>query len=90
MRRMGFPERWIHMILLCISTVSYSFKLNGEPVGYVFPEHGIRQGDPLFPYLFVMCAEGLSSLLTHVETTGELQGIKVCRGAPSIHHSFCR
>ena len=69
---MGFSKKWIEMIMLCVSTVTYSFKLNGDPVGYVQPGRGIRQGDPLSPYLFVICAEGLSALLSKAETEGEL------------------
>ncbi|KAM1467081.1 hypothetical protein ACFX2I_032224 [Malus domestica] len=68
MQRLGFAERWIHMVMLCVSTVTYSFKLNGDPVGYVHPEKGIKQGDPLFPFLLVLCAEG---------TIGECQVIKL-------------
>lgn len=71
-----------------LSTVTYSFKLNGEPVGCVRPGRGIHQGDPLSSYLFVMCTEGLSTLLTKAESQGVLQGIKVGRQAPSIHHLF--
>ena len=88
MRRLGFSDRWTSMAMRCVTTVSYSFKLNGEPVGYMQPERGLRQGDPLSPYLFVMCAEGLSTLLSRAELVGDLQGIKVCRAAPSIHHLF--
>lgn len=63
--------------MLCITMVTYSFKLNGDPVGYVCPERGIRQEDSLSPYFFVMCAKGLSALLTKAELDGDLQGIKV-------------
>lgn len=88
MYRMGFSERWIRLVMLCVTTVSYSFKVNGNPVGYVHPKRGICQGDPLSPYFFVICVEGLSVLLRKVEFNGELQGIKVCHEAPSIHHLF--
>nr|XP_028952454.1 uncharacterized protein LOC114822290 [Malus domestica] len=71
MHRMGFSNRWIRTIMLCITTVTYSFKLNGDSVGYMHPER-----------------EGFSALLTKAELDGDLQGIKVCRAAPSIHHLF--
>ena len=61
-RNMGFAEECIQWIMMCVSTVSYSFKLNGEPVGLIYPKRAIRQGDPLSPFLFVLCAEGLSAL----------------------------
>lgn len=41
MRRMGFSQSWIHTIMLCVSTVTYFFKLNGEPVGYVQPRRRV-------------------------------------------------
>ena len=88
MHRLGFSDRWISIVMMCVTTVSYSFKLNGEPMGYMQPERGLRQGDPLSPYLFVMCAKGLSALLSRAEHMGDLQGIKVCRATPSIHHLF--
>ena len=46
----------------------------------------MRQGDPLSPYLLLLCSEGLSSLLAHEEEVGALEGIRVCRNAPSISH----
>lgn len=82
---LGFFEEWIRLIMVCISSVSYSFKINVEPVGYVQAHRGIRQGDPLSPFLFVICAEGLSAMLTKEETDGRLKGIQVCGGAPAIH-----
>lgn len=72
--------------MVCISTVTYSFKVNGDPVGFVRPKRGIRQGDPLSPYLFVICAKGLSGLLRRSEALDQLHGIKICKEAPSIHH----
>lgn len=86
MRWMGFAEQWINLIMICISTVTNAFKLNGEPMGYIRPKRGIRKGDPLSPYLFVLCAEGLSMLFEKWEEQGRIRGVSICQGAPSVHH----
>lgn len=52
------------------------------------PSRGIRQGDPLSSYLFLICIEGLTSLIRSYERRGLLQGIKVARSAPPISHMF--
>ncbi|GMI81993.1 hypothetical protein HRI_001868600 [Hibiscus trionum] len=85
MKKMGFSQQWISLIMLCISSVSYSVVLNGQ-VGQSFtPTRGLRQGDPLSPYLFLLCGEGLSSLLRQ-EQSGI--GIRITRSAPRVSHLF--
>ncbi|GMI80973.1 hypothetical protein HRI_001766600 [Hibiscus trionum] len=82
---MGFDEGWISILMDCVSTVSYSVILNGS-VGDIFhPSRGLRQGDPISPYLFLICGEGLSSLLRQ-QSSGI--GYKIARGAPSVSHLF--
>jgi hypothetical protein len=49
-------------------------------------ERGLWQGDPLSPYLFLLCAEAFSCLLHAAEQRGELEGVKVCQNAPNINH----
>jgi hypothetical protein len=61
--RLGFAPRWINLILMCVTTVRYSVLVNGTPCGYICPQRGLRQGDPISPYLFLLCAEGLNALL---------------------------
>ena len=46
----------------------------------------MRQGDPLSPYLFLLCAEGFSALLSKAEEEGMFSGVKICRNALSISH----
>jgi hypothetical protein len=88
MERMGFHNKWISTIMECISTVSYSILVNGEPHGYIQPTRGLRQGDPLSPYLFLLCAEGLHSLIHKAKVAGDLQGDSISRGGPKLTHLF--
>lgn len=60
--QLGFHTIWTNLIMQCIKTVSYSFLINGSAQGRVKPHRGIRQGDPLSPYIFILCSEVLSGL----------------------------
>ncbi|XP_019168373.1 PREDICTED: uncharacterized protein LOC109164072 [Ipomoea nil] len=85
---LGFDSRWIELIMLCVTTVSYNFMINGSRSSSITPTRGLRQGDPLFPYLFIICAEGLSVLLQRAQDRGLKHGCRVARGAPPISHLF--
>ena len=61
--KMGFCEKWVSLIFECISMVSCSILVNKEPKGDIRPSRGIRQGNPLSPYLFFLCSEGLNRML---------------------------
>lgn len=88
MRRMGFAEQWIGTIMKCVTSVNYRVKINRNLSETFVPERGLRQGDPLSPYLFILCAEGFLALLHQAELEGSIQGIKICPGAPKINHLF--
>uniref|UniRef100_A0A453A1Z5 Reverse transcriptase domain-containing protein n=3 Tax=Aegilops tauschii subsp. strangulata TaxID=200361 RepID=A0A453A1Z5_AEGTS len=77
MCRMGFRREWVDLIMKCVRTVRYQVKVNGELTHQFCPSRGLRQGDPASPYLFVICAEGLSALLNDAEQRGRISGIKV-------------
>jgi hypothetical protein len=86
MLKMGFDQRWVDLILACVKIVKYKVRVNTMETNTVIPTRGLRQGDPLSPYLFLLVAEGLSSLLKGSESRGEIQGVRVCRNAPVISH----
>ena len=88
MQKMGFCEKWVKWISSCTETVSYSFNCNGEDKGFVRPERGIRQGDPISPYLFLICSKGFSNLLQCAAENRRLKGLKISRQGPNITHLF--
>lgn len=72
--------------MTCITTVSFSVLINGSPRGQITPERGIRQGDPLSPYLFILCAKVLSHMMKKAEDNKLIKGIKISMTGPSISH----
>lgn len=54
--------------------------------GLFFPSRGLRQGDPLSLYLFILCAKGLMSLNKDAKRRGDLHGVSICRGDLVITH----
>lgn len=60
--------------------------MNGELTEEIVPKWGLRQGDPLSPYLFMICAEAFSCLLNAAEAKGDMRSVRVCSDAPSINH----
>ena len=76
MTKMGFATQWVYLIMKYASIVTYRVKVNGDYSENIRPQRGLGQGDPLPPYLFIICAEGLSALFKRAEK-GELEGIQL-------------
>lgn len=72
--------------MACIQTVSYSYLVNDSVQGSVLPSRGIRQGDPLSLYLFILCNEFLSGLCKRAQQAGLFSGIRVARSSPHVNH----
>ena len=58
----------------CATLVSYTMLFNDSHIGHIIHRSGLRQGCPLSPYLFILCAEGLSSLIRRDINYGVLHG----------------
>ena len=72
--------------MVCVKSVTYSILMNGEPCGMIQPTRGIRQGDPLSPFLFLLCIEELNGLIKKVDVEGEIHGFSLCRRGPKLTH----
>ncbi|XP_019154304.1 PREDICTED: uncharacterized protein LOC109150749 [Ipomoea nil] len=88
MLALSFDVGWVQLIMKCVSTISYNLLVNGSRSDPILPTRGLRQGGPLSPYLFIICAEGLSLLLQKAHNRGLIHGCRVARGAPPISHLF--
>ncbi|XP_074271816.1 uncharacterized protein LOC141595750 [Silene latifolia] len=84
LRAMGFAGTWVSRVMDCVSSVTFSVLINGEPSREFRPSRGLRQGDPLSPYLFLLCAEALSNLMRRAVENNTIHGIRVSPTAPVI------
>ena len=86
MRRMGFHEKWVGWVLKCITTITYSVLINGEAHGQITPTRGLRQGEPLSSYLFLLCVKAFSALISDASNRQSPNGASICRGCPRFTH----
>ena len=82
----GFAEPFRDLIGSCVNSVTFSLLLNGNITKTFTPGRGLRQGDPLSPYLFIFCSEFLSRLLHREERDRHINGVKISCNAPAVTH----
>jgi hypothetical protein len=86
MLKLGFADAFVSLIMRCVTSVSLSVRVNGVLTESFRPSRGIRQGDLISPYLFLLCAEGLSCLLKSRGSVYLSRGVRVGVHAPWISH----
>ncbi|PNY15946.1 ribonuclease H, partial [Trifolium pratense] len=82
----GYPVEWINVVMASVTSVRTNVKWNGERAEYFAPQRGIRQGDPISPYLFVLCLDKLSHLISQAVHEGKWKPMKAGRSGPLISH----
>ncbi|XP_074278485.1 uncharacterized protein LOC141602074 [Silene latifolia] len=76
----------VQLIMSTIESVSYEILMNGASMERVEPGCGIRQGDPLSPYIFALCTEVLPQMILYAQDSNLIKGIKICKNGPEISH----
>ncbi|KAK9985511.1 hypothetical protein SO802_030462 [Lithocarpus litseifolius] len=84
----NLPENLIQVMMSCVSTISISVLFNGSCLEEFCPSRGIRQGDSLSPYLFILCMDYLGQLIQEKCEENIWIPIKASRGGPAFSHLF--
>ncbi|KAG7591715.1 Zinc finger CCHC-type [Arabidopsis thaliana x Arabidopsis arenosa] len=82
----NLPDKWVSWIMSCVVGPSMTLLWNGEKTSPFKPARGLRQGDPLSPYLFVLCMERLCHQIDRAVGLKEWKPINLSRGGPTISH----
>ena len=83
---MGFGKKWVTWIMECVRTASMSILVNGSPTSPFHLQRGLRQGDPLSPFLFLIVAETFIRLVSRERELGVLDGVLVGENQIPITH----
>lgn len=86
LRKMSFPDHFSGLILQCVSTTNFNLLLNGQRIGHFSPQRGLRQGDSLSPFLFILCSNVLSLMLLKAKDSKEIIEIRLAKFGPIVSH----
>ena len=86
MKKLGFDDTWIGWIESYVTSSSFSILTNGSPFGLFSLARGLRQGDPLSPFLFIFGFEVFSRVMFKKESLGHIKELKIVRNTNPIHH----
>mgnify|MGYP002413865488 CR=1 FL=1 len=86
MLKLGFAMAFIRLVLKCVTSVIFSIRVNGDLLPFFTPSKGFRQGGLISPYLFLLCAEGFTSLLKYHGGAQVDRGFRVSTRSPWVNH----
>ncbi|KAK3217724.1 hypothetical protein Dsin_011694 [Dipteronia sinensis] len=86
MSKLGFSSSWISRVMHYVTSVFFSFLVNSQIGRSAKPSRGLRQGDPLSPYHFLICEKGLSRLFMEAEGRRDIAGLRYSRGGLNLTH----
>lgn len=84
--RICFANMWVQWVMMCVTLLRYYVLVNLDIVGPIKPGRGMRQRGLVYPYVFILISEGLSTLIKGAVAQGDIHGIQICIGAPSVSH----
>ena len=82
----GFGKAWVNWIMNLISSAFFSILVNGVPSNIINPTRGIRQGDPLSPFVFILMAEGLGRSIASIKEANSIKDICGSPGGARYSH----
>ncbi|XP_019164336.1 PREDICTED: uncharacterized protein LOC109160503 [Ipomoea nil] len=85
---LGMERHWVNIIMECVTTPKLAILWKGSQLDWITPTRGLRQGDPISPYLFVLCMERLSRLIKEEVHKKNWKGVKLSRYGPELTHLF--
>ncbi|CAL1406444.1 unnamed protein product [Linum trigynum] len=88
LKEIGLPSSWINCIMTCVEQNRMRILWNGELSQPFSPSRGVRQGDPLSPYLFMLCMERLSHKIDEAVDNGLWKAVKLTTNSPPLTHLF--
>jgi hypothetical protein len=86
MEAYGFDNQWIKWVMALVSMTSFPILVNGAPTKPFYPSRGIRQGDPLTPFLFILMMEGLIRTIKEATSEGVIKGLQPHKAIPPTMH----
>jgi hypothetical protein len=86
MLKLGFSQDFVRLIMKCVTSVRFTVRANGHMLPMFIPSRRLRQGDPMSPFLFLLCGEGFTTLMNLFGGNYVDRGIRVSPRSPWINH----